>query len=126
MTVQKQLLFINEYGIYPELIAQLKKTGYDITVEHLMRKALKFIKKYSPDIVVAEFVHEAQFRDRVSNLESLLAQIEGKNMATRTLVLYEPSRQEYLDRVRGMFHIDAVLPHPIDAQQLLDKISELS
>ncbi len=127
MSARKKLLFINEYGIYPELIQALQQeTDFEVTVEHLMRKAISFIKKNAPAVVVAEFVHEPQFRDRVSNLESMLAQVEGRNKGTRTVVLYDPDRQEYLDKVRAVFHIDAVLPKPVEPAVLLATIEALT
>ncbi|MGV6818052.1 MAG: hypothetical protein ACWA44_12385 [Thiotrichales bacterium] len=121
---RKTLLFINEYGIYPELVHALQSTDYEVTVEHLMRKAIKFIKKNDPEIVVAEFMHEPQFRDRVSNLESMLAQIEGRNK-TRTIVLYHPDHQDYLDRVCDVFTIDTCLIQPVSGDQLLDAVAKL-
>ncbi len=126
MSGAKKLLFINEYGIYPELIRALQQqTDYEVTVEHLMRKAISFIKKKRPAVVVAEFVHEPQFRDRVSNLESMLAQVEGSGGATRTVVFYDPDRQVYLDKVREVFRIDAVLPKPVAPEALLRAVAEV-
>lgn len=121
---QKKLLFVNEYGIYPELVQALQSTEFTVTVEHLMRNAIKFIKKNDPDIVVAEFMHEPQFRDRVSNLESMLAQIEGRNKS-RTIVIYNRDHQIYLDKVRGVFSIDTAMVQPVTAEQLLARISEI-
>lgn len=121
---QKKLLFINEYGIYPELVHALQTTAYEVTVEHLMRNAIKFIKRNDPDIVVAEFMHEPQFRDRVSNLESMLAQIEGRNQ-TRTIVIYSPEHEIYLEKVRGVFTIDSVLMQPVIPEVLLQAVAEL-
>ncbi|MGV6860045.1 MAG: hypothetical protein ACWA5X_13865 [bacterium] len=122
MTEKKRILFINEYGIYPELIRGLQASGHDVNVEHLMRKAISFIKKKKPDVVVAEFAHEGAFRDRVSNLESMLAQIQGGKVPVRTVVMYEPDRQEYLDNVRTMFDIDQVLVQPVGLERLLSVI----
>lgn len=115
----KSLLFINEYGIYPELIHALQDAGYNVTVEHLMRKAISFIKKKTPDCIVAEFVHEGAFRDRVSNLESMLAQVEKTNRQSRVVVLYESDRQDYLDRVLEVFKIDESLEQPVTPEALV-------
>ena len=122
MTMNNKLLFINEYGIYPELVKRLQETQYSVTVEHLMRNAIKFIKKQNPSVVVAEFYHEPQFRDRVSNLESMLAQIEGRHAETRTLVFYDPKHQKYLDKLLAVFSVDAVLMQPITPQILVEAI----
>jgi len=126
MTNNNKLLFINEYGIYPELVKRLQDTEYSVTVEHLMRNAIKFIKKQNPSVVVAEFYHEPQFRDRVSNLESMLAQLEGRHAETRTVVFYDPKHQEYLDKLLSMFSVDAVLVQPFDPQALVEIIEALS
>jgi uncharacterized protein YozE (UPF0346 family) len=123
--LMKQLLFVNEYGIYPELVKALQTTDFQVTVEHLMRNALKFIKKQNPAIVVAEFAHDSQFRDRVSNLESMLAQIEGKNTQTKTIVIYDERWQEYLDKLLTVCKVDRVLKMPVSAQVLLAVVAEL-
>jgi len=122
MTKNDKLLFINEYGIYPELVKRLQESHYTVTVEHLMRNAIKFIKKQNPSVVVAEFFHEPQFRDRVSNLESVLAQIQGHHTDTRTIVFYDPKHKEYLDKLLNVFPIDVVLEQPIDLDSLLNAV----
>jgi DNA-binding NtrC family response regulator len=122
MTKNDKLLFINEYGIYPELVKRLQESHYTVTVEHLMRNAIKFIKKQNPSVVVAEFFHEPQFRDRVSNLESVLAQIQGHHTDTRTIVFYDPKHKEYLDKLLNIFSIDVVLEQPIDLDSLLNAV----
>ena len=82
----------------------------------------QIIKKQNPSVVVAEFYHEPQFRDRVSNLESMLAQIEGRHAETRTLVFYNPKHQEYLDKLLTVFSVDAVLMQPVTPQMLVETI----
>ena len=121
--MQKKVLFINEYGFYPELIKRLQGEGYALTVEHLMRKAISFIKKQKPDVVVAEFHHEAQFRDRVSNLESMLAQVQGMAEGPRTVVFYSKEHSEYVDKVLGVYSLDAVLEQPVEPDDLVAAIN---
>ncbi|HBS26011.1 MAG TPA: hypothetical protein DD827_02600 [Gammaproteobacteria bacterium] len=122
MSQQPNILLINEFGIYPELIAALREAGYPITIEHLMRKAIKHVKKQTPDIVIAEFAHEGAFRDRVSNLESMLAQVEGGAGKTRTIVFYAAERRQYLDRVLEVFKIDICLQQPVTGEQLIEAV----
>ena len=122
----RKLLFVNEYGLYPELVKALQGSGYAVTVEHLMRKAIKFIQRQNPEIVVAEFWHDSQFRDRVSNLESMLAQIEGKHAQTRTIVICDPRWQPYLDEMLVVYHVDAVLMQPVSPAALLAEVERLS
>ncbi len=117
---EASLLFIIEYGIYPELIRALQGSHYQVRIEHQMRKAISFLKKNQPSVVVAEFYHEPAFRDRVSNLESMLAHLQRKLPQTRTIVLYNPVDEPYLQQVMGRFPVNTILPTPVEPQQLLD------
>lgn len=122
----KKLLFVNEYGLYPELVKGLQGSGYSVTVEHMMRKAIKFIQKNDPEIVVAEFWHDSQFRDRVGNVESMLAQIEGKHARTRTIILCDPIWKPYLDVMIESYPVDAILMQPVSPDALLQSVAQLS
>lgn len=126
VAAHKKVLFINEYGFYPELIKALQAQGYDLTVEHLMRKGISFIKKKKPDVVVAEFHHDSQFRDRVSNLESMLAQIQGGQSETKTVVFYRSDHKEYVEKLLCVHKLDAVLELPLEADELIAAIRDVS
>ena len=65
-----------------------------------MRKAITWLRKNRPAVVVADFYFQPDFRDRVSNLESLLATVQSMP-AVKTLVLYDPAHQAALDKVRA-------------------------
>ncbi len=121
----KKLLFVNEYGLYPELVKALQSSGYAVTVEHMMRKAIKFIQRQNPELVVAEFWHDSQFRDRVGNIESMLAQIEGKHAQTKTIVICDPRWKEYLDKMLVAYEVDAVLMQPVTPEALLAEVERL-
>ncbi len=116
------LLFIIEYGVYPALIRALQQTRYSVQVEHQMRKAISFLKKQRPAVVVAEFYHEPTFRDRVSNLESMLAHLQRKLPDTRVIVLYNREDKSFLEQVKGRFPINQTLELPVTPEQLLEVI----
>lgn len=118
----QSLLFIIEYGVYPELIRALQGTTYTVQVEHQMRKAISFLKKRQPSVVVAEFYHEPAFRDRVSNLESMLAHLQRKLPDSQVIVLYSREDKPFLDQVMGRFPIDQTLELPVNPEQLLETI----
>jgi hypothetical protein len=59
----------------------------------------------------------ADFRDRLSNLESLLAAAQG-SPNTRILVFYESAHQNVLDKVRARLRIDAALTLPVQEDAL--------
>ncbi len=124
--MKPEILMINEYGIYPEFISAIRDAGYPLTVEHLMRNAIKRMKRQAPAVIVAEFAHESHFRDRVSNLESMLAQVERSPVRPKTLVFYDAAKRSYLDRLLRMFTIDQCLEMPLDGKTLVAAIDALS
>ena len=118
----KTLLAVIEFiahGRLPELYKQL---GFDVTPEWRIRKAVSLVRKMKPDVIVADFYFQSDFRDRLSNLESLLAAAQPLK-ETRILVLYEPQDTHALDRVRQRMRIDAALPVPVSDQALKDVLT---
>lgn len=94
-----------------------KELGYSVVSEWSERKAISLIRKAPPAVVVADFYHQSDFRDRLSNLESLLSVVQGMP-DTRILVFYEPAHQSVLDRVRDRLRIDAALVLPVQEDLL--------
>jgi len=82
-----------------------------------VRKALGLLKKLSPDVIVAEFNFQSDFRDRTSSLESLLAVVQ-RSPKTRVIVFYEKDHAHQLTRLTNQYPIHATLAYPIDAQLL--------
>ena len=70
------LLSIVEMGGYPDFRPLYQRAGFDVVVEHRMRKAMSVIKKVRPRVIVAEFNFQSDFRDRTSSLESMLSVVE--------------------------------------------------
>ena len=122
MTTRATLLFVVEQGGYPLFTSELEHAGYDVVVVRSVRKALSVLKTCSPDIIVAEFYHVSQFRDRVSNLESLLARVQSGSPRTRVIVLLDREDGAYLDRVRARYAIFNALYYPLEEQSLLHSI----
>jgi len=125
--MQKKLLSIIEQGGYPDFKPLYQEQGYEVTVLHNMRKAMSFIKKNHPDVIVAEFNVQTDFRDRTSNLESLLATVEhstGKtgNSNATVIVFYEKDNQSQLDKLKVAFSNFHALAFPVDTSELKDKL----
>lgn len=110
--------FIGTAG-YKKLYQSL---GFSVVTEWSERKAIGLLKKSPPDVLVADFYHQTDFRDRLSNLESLLAAAQSVPN-TRILVFYEPAHQAALDKVRQRMRIDVALPMPVDEAVLRDTLS---
>lgn len=107
----KKLLSVIEFIEHSQYPAIYKALGYDVTTEWQVRKAVTLIRKMKPDVIVADFYFQSDFRDRLSNLESLLAATQLLH-ETRVLVFYEPQNVSILDKVRQRMRIDAALPMP--------------
>jgi CheY-like chemotaxis protein len=108
---QKKLLSVIEFIEHSQYPAIYKELGFDVTTEWQVRKAVSLIRKLKPDVIVADFYFQSDFRDRLSNLESLLA---ATQLLTnfRVLVFYEAANEHALARVRERMQIDAALPMP--------------
>ncbi len=116
-TQTQSLLAVIELGGYPDFLPLYRELGY--TAEQLQsgRKALSQIKKLKPSVVVAEFNHQLEFRDRTSQLESLLAVVQAAGGA-RVVVFYYPEEGEILEALRRRFPFIEPLSRPIDPQVL--------
>ena len=76
MAPAKLLLSIVELGGYPNFSPLYQSLGYTTVVENRMRKAIAFLRRQQPDVIVTEFNFQSDFRDRTSSLESLLAVVQ--------------------------------------------------
>jgi DNA-binding NtrC family response regulator len=110
------LLAIIELGGYPDFRPVYEKAGYSTKTVTSVRKALAEIKTAAPDVVVAEFNFQSDFRDRTSSLESLLAVVSRH--PTRVIVFYDREYAHQLDKLKARFPIHAALPYPIDPEAL--------
>ena len=120
--VSKRLLSIVEQGGYPLYDSIYQQAGYQVTMVQSMRKAVAAIKKQVPDVIVAEFNYQSDFRDRTSSLETLLASIQ-KYPETRVVVFYDRENTEKLNKLLSSATVHSTLAYPIDEQALSDSLS---
>jgi len=114
---QRTLLSIIELGGYPDFTPLYRQAGYVVEKASSMRKALGLLKKQVPDVIVAEFNYQSDFRDRTSSLESLLAVMQ-RSPKTRLIVFYEKEHAHQLVKVTSRFPIHEALAFPIDTARL--------
>ncbi|MCD6705909.1 MAG: hypothetical protein LT080_05565 [Thiobacillus sp.] len=117
MSSPPSLLMVNAFigtAGYKKLYQEL---GYAVVTEWSERRAISLVRKTPPAVIVADFYHQTDFRDRLSNLESLLATAQGMPH-TRILVFYEAAHQAVLDKVCQRLRIDIALPMPVDEADL--------
>ncbi len=124
VSAQKSLLAIVELGGYPNLVPLYQRLGFDVTVVTSQRKARTWLKKHQPDLVVAEYNYQTDFRDRSSNLETLTAVLQPRP-ETKLLVFYPPQHQDVFDRFRQSHNVWKAIPFPVTEQAVNEALSEL-
>lgn len=120
MSSAKSLLSIIELGGYPDLSPIYKKHGYEPIVVYSMRKALNALKKAKPEVVVAEFNYQSDFRDRTSSLESLIA-IAQQNADMKLIVFYEKEYAHQFEKLQARYTFHSTFMYPID-ESLIDHV----
>jgi len=113
----KLLLSIVELGGYPNFAPLYKELGYVTVVENRMRKAISFLKKQQPDVIVAEFNFQSDFRDRTSSLESLLAAVQ-RLPETKVIVLFDREFQPQFEKLRARLPVYTALAFPVTGDDL--------
>jgi hypothetical protein len=116
------LFFVDEGGFedYTPLFISM---GFDVDFEDSQRKAVKLAKKNIYQTLVAEFSYNPEFRDRVSNIESLLATLESHSPEVKIIILYDKINQPQLNQLKQRYRMDATLVFPVDEQTITDSIS---
>jgi CheY-like chemotaxis protein len=117
LPARRTLLSVIELLGYPNLRPAYERLGYEVLTEFSVRKAISLMRKEKPAVIVADFYFQPDFRDRVSNLESLLATAQS-HKDVKVLVLYESAHEHALERLRARFRIDAALTLPVREVEL--------
>ena len=116
--MSKKLLFFVDEGGFEDFTPLFIEHGFSVDFEDSQRKATKLAKKNDYQVLVAEFSHNPEFRDRVSNIESLLATLEGGSPEAKIIILYDELNQPQLDQLKARYRMDATLKFPIDKELL--------
>jgi ActR/RegA family two-component response regulator len=112
MSEQAVLLSVIELLGYPNLRPCYERLGFLVRTEFSVRKAIALLRGEKPAVIVADFYFQPDFRDRVSNLESLLAAAQS-HKDVKVLVLYEATHAHALERLRQRFRIDGAMTLPV-------------
>jgi DNA-binding NtrC family response regulator len=124
--VSKKLLFIIEQGGFPVFADEYKKAGYDVTVAQSVRKGLAELKRQSPDLICAEMNCDPNLRDRVSNLEPVLATVQSLHPSTQVIVFVEQENLPKVDILRQRFNIIDALTYPLNMEDILSSLERAS
>jgi len=121
--VENLLLAVSEIGGYPNFTPMYEKLGFEVMSETKMRKVLKLLKKHVPDVVIAEFNYQSDFRDRTSSLESLLSVIQ-RHAHVKVVIFYDKEHEGQLAKLQAQYTITQTMPFPIEEQALEQVIKQ--
>jgi len=121
----RELLALVELGGYPNFVPLYQRLGYRVEMVNSVRKAQAWLKSHRPAVVVAEFYADPQFRDRVSNLESLLATLQRYDIEAWVVVFLDTDYLPHLEKVRTRYNVHAVLTYPVQADELEKTLQNL-
>jgi DNA-binding NtrC family response regulator len=120
------LLFIIEQGGFPVYAKEYADAGYEVTVARSVRKGLAELRKSTTDVICAEMNCDPNFRDRVSNLEPLLAAVQSSHPGTRVIVFVDNENLPKVDLLRERFEIAEVLTYPLNMEDVMDCLGRVS
>ena len=116
------LLFsIIESPLHPDFSALYQRLGICEVKLGSMRKAISALKSRTPDIVVAEFMYgygNNYAGVNVSNLDVFLYSLQKYSRESAVIVMVDQSEVQYVDKLRALFPIHAVLQYPVGEQEL--------
>ena len=118
-----RLLFFVDEGGFDDYTPLFVSMGFEVDFEDSQRKAVKLAKKNQYQVLVAEFSYNPEFRDRVSNIESLLATLEGHSPEVKIIVLYDEINQIQLNQLKQRYRMDHVLTFPINEKTITTCLS---
>lgn len=111
------LLAIVELGGYPNFSHLYRRLGFDAEMVSSQRKAQTALKRQVPDVIVAEYNFQSDFRDRTSNLETLMARVQ-RHPEVRVIAIYQPDHRHKLESLLERFPLFATLPLPVTEAEM--------
>lgn len=117
------LMSLVELGGYPDFTPLYEDAGYEVLKSDSVRKAVKLIRKHRPDVIVAEFNFQSDFRDRTSSLETLMSSTQGVSDA-RLIVFYEKEYEHQYERFLNTYDVHASLAFPVSEQSLAQSLEQ--
>jgi len=114
----KKLLFFVDFGGFDDFTPIFTELGFSVDFETNPRKCVKLAKSNIYDAVVAEFSYNPEFRDRVSNIESILATLQNKSPDAKIIVLFDEVSLDKLEQFQKRYKIDIALKFPVAEESI--------
>ena len=111
-SARPRLLAIIELGGYPNLLPLYRRLSFDTEVVNSQRKAQAALKKRLPDVIVTEYNFQSDFRDRTSNLETLMAYLQ-RHPGVKVIAFFQPEFLPKFEAMNARFPLFAAIPLPV-------------
>lgn len=115
--VAPTLLAIVELGGYPNLTPLYRGLGFEVEVVASQRKAQAALKRRIPDVIVAEYNFQSDFRDRTSNLETLMARLQ-RHPEVKVICFYQSEYRHKLESMTARFPVFEAIAFPIEPARI--------
>lgn len=115
------LYSVIESPAHPNLTALYQRLGIEEIKLNSVRKAIGQLKKRPPDWVVADFSYgyaNNYAGVNVSNLDVLLSSLRRYAPQAQVVVLVEKAEYQYVDKLRALFTVHAVLQYPVGTAEM--------
>jgi hypothetical protein len=108
------ILSIIESPTHPKLSSLFATIGAREIKVNSTRNAMKALKTYQPDFIVAEFFYgygNNYAGVNVSNLDVLLSSLPKYSPSTKTIVFVEKEESQYLEKLHELYPLHAAFLH---------------
>ncbi len=121
-----------ESPTHPKLSALYEQLGYEEIQLNSIRKTMNALKKYKPEVIVAEFFYAFGTNyssNHISNLDSLLITLQKyPDYHPEIIILVSKREREFVSKLDGHYgdnyNADYVLTHPVSPEQIRALLTE--
>ena len=117
----KTIYSIIESPLFPDLTDLSQSMGFRELRFDSTRKAISQLRRDKPDIVIGEFVYgygNNYAGVNVSNLDVFFYSLQKYAPDARIIVLVEKGELQYVDKLKPLFDLHAVLTLPVSGSDL--------
>ena len=121
--MDKMIAFsIIESPLHPKLSSLYSELSYEEFQFNSVRKAIAGLKKYCPDVIIAEFFYKYSTNyssNHISNLDSLLTTLHKyPDCHPKVILMVNKKEFEFVSKLEAHYKIDHVLVQPVLEEQV--------
>jgi len=123
------ILSIIESPTHPKLSSLYDNMGAREIKVNSTRNAIKALKTYQPDFIVAEFFYgygNNYAGVNVSNLDVLLSSLPKYSPNTKTIVFVEKEEAQYIEKLHALYPLHGAFLHDTPEYAIEESLLEIS